>query len=133
MRVRLTPRVQGFITNGNIIMRTIEKILGYTFLGITSVLLLLTLFDTMQVSITQGRDYMFSKNETWSRQGLLNYLITNLLLLFVLICFFIVGMIKIKRKKNVKFWNIVFYILFLLMFVSLFYGYYHWAATGFDH
>lgn len=133
MRVRLTPRVQGFITNGNIFMRTIEKILGYTFLGITSVLLLLTLFDTMQVSITQGRDYMFSKSETWSRQGLFNYLITNLLFLSVLICFFIVGMIKIKHKKNVKFWNIVFYIFFLLMFVSLFYGYYHWAATGFDH
>lgn len=115
-------------------MRTIEKILVYTFLGITSVLLLLTLFDTVQVSITQGKDYMFSKNETWSRQGVFNYLITNLLLLSVLICFFTVGIIKMKHKKNnVKFWNIVFYVFFLLMFVSLFYGYYHWAATGFDH
>jgi sterol desaturase/sphingolipid hydroxylase (fatty acid hydroxylase superfamily) len=76
---------------------------------------------------------MFSKNETWNRQGLFNYLITNLLMLFVLICFFILGMIKIKCKKNVKVWNIVFYIFFLLMFVALFYGYYHWATTGFDH
>jgi len=115
-------------------MRAIEKILIYLFIAIAATILALIIFDTIQVCVTQGSDYMLSENEAWNRKSLFNYVATNILYIAILSLFFTVGVIKLRhKKKDMKVWNILFYVFFLLMFSSIIYGTYHWAITGFDH
>lgn len=115
----------------NVNMKTIEKTLTYIFIVVIFFILMLFVFDTIQVCVTHGRDYMFSENESWNRKNLFNYVVTDVIYLVVLGLFSLIGIMKLTYKK--KLWNMLFYIFLLSLFSFIIYGYYSWAATGFDH
>lgn len=118
-------------------MKTIDKIIVFTYLLILFILLVIISVDTVRIILDPSAHitaYVFiNSRESWFERSIANYLIGNLLQFSLAGGLFFIGIKKLLNKSGVKIWNILFYLCLIILIAFLILSYYQWAATGFDH
>ncbi len=118
-------------------MKRIDRVLVVIFLLSVSIFLLMITVDTVSIIIdpTEHKtSYVFIESrENWFERSIKNYIIGNILYLWVGSGLFYIGIKKLKNNSDKKIWNVLFYICFVAVILSITYGYNQWAETGFDH
>lgn len=115
------------------IFQILDRIFNYLFLAIITLLGIALIMDIVFI-INNPYEYKnvhnFSETVlTWKSKSVLLYVLKDVLFLAVLTILFGVGYIG-KVNSTLKY---IYYCVLVVFFGSLFWGYYQWYLTGFDH
>ncbi len=118
------------------ILKTIDTAISYIFMALIATVGLYLLLDIGMI-LSDPTEYKnvhdFPESTvSWKSTSVILYTLRNLAFVAILGALFYIGYKKAIHENSSRF-NYLYYGIVIFFFMRLFWGYYQWTQTGFDH